>query len=302
MIRRKMDVMPDAERRVLATASVQGIEFYAAVVARVLNVADADVEEQLQRLDQVYDCVQSLGGHELPDGTFTLRYRFVHALYQERLRSSFTPARLVELSRATAQALADTHAGHTADIAARLATLYETARDYEATTNWYLEAAKRAVKVFAYENAIELGERGLASATRVPLDERRTRELALLLLVAASIKAVRGFASNQLPQIYMRARDLSMELERTTELADVLWGLWGSQIIRLDLLGALDSVHQMQRLCANASGTLICVQAAVGESLVAYYRGDFAHAKGMWERALAMYDADRHGPLPVAAG
>jgi tetratricopeptide (TPR) repeat protein len=120
--------------------------------------------------------------------------------------------------------------------------------------------------------------------------------------MAASIKAVRGFASKQLPEIYVRARDLSTELHRTTELADVLWGLWGSQVIRLDLLGALESVRQMQQLCAHASGSVICVQAAVGESLVAYYRGDFVHAKATWERALAIYDADRHGPLPVAAG
>lgn len=301
MIHRKIEAIPDAERRALSAASVQGFEFNAAIVARVIGADLADVEEQLQRLEAL-GFVHTAGQQELPDGTLAMRYRFVHVLYQERMRSSLPPARLADLSKTTANALAAAYPGHTAEIASRLGALYDTARDFDAATNCYLEAAQRAVRVFAYEDAIELGYRGLNSAGRVPLDDRRPRELALLLLVAAAIKAVRGFASNQLPEIYLRARDLCLELQRTTELADVLWGLWGAQTIRLDLLGAQDSVRQMQRLCVSAPDSLICVQAAVGDSLVAYYRGEFAQAKASWELALSLYDGDRHGPLPVAAG
>ena len=302
MIRRKIDVLPDAERRVLGAASVQGIEFNAAIVARVLKVDVADVEEHLQRLEHVYRCVQRVADQELPDGTFTVRYRFVHVLYQERLRAAFAPARLAELSRAVAEALTTAYARHSSEIGSRVANLYDTARDFEAASRWYLEAARHAVKVFAYEGAIELGYRGLAAAGRLPIEDRRSRELSLLMLLASAVKAIRGFASNQLPELYTRARDLCVELNQTADLADVLWGLWGSQVIRLDLLGAQDSVRQMQRLCGDAPGSLICVQAAVGDSLVAYYRGDFTHAKASWQLALSLYDADRHGPVPVAAG
>jgi tetratricopeptide (TPR) repeat protein len=302
MIRRKIDSLDASEHRVLVAASVQGIEFHAAAVSRVLSADPAEVEEQLQRLEHVYGFVRQTAEQELPDGSLTVRYRFVHVLYQERLLSALTPARLNELSRATARTLEAAHVGHTAEIASRLATLYEAARDFSAATDYYLEAARRAVKVFAYEDAIELGYRGLATVARLPIGERRPRELMLLLMLASAIKAVRGFASNQLPELYGRARDLCIELDRTTELADVLWGLWGSQVIRLDLDGARLSVHQMQGLCERAKGSLICVQAAVGDSLVAYYRGDFAHTEKSWQLALSLYDPERHGPLPVAAG
>ena len=302
MIRRKIDALPDAERRVLGAGSVQGIEFHAAVVARVLDVDVADVEEHLQRLEHVYRCVQRVADQELPDGTFTVRYRFVHVLYQERLHAAFAPARLAELSRATAEALTTAYARHSSEIGSRLANLYDTARDFDAASRWYLDAARHAVKVFAYERAIELGYRGLAAVGRLPTEDRRPRELSLLMLLAAAVKAIRGFANNQLPELYTRARDLCVELNQTADLADVLWGLWGSQVIRLDLLGAQDSVRQMQGLCADAPRSLICVQAAVGDSLVAYYRGDFTHAKTSWQLALSLYDADRHGPVPVAGG
>jgi len=302
MIRRKIDALPDAERRVLGAGSVQGIEFHAAVVARVLDADVADVEEHLLRLEHVYRCVQQAAVQELPDGTFTVRYRFVHVLYQERLRAAFAPARLAELSRATAEALTTAYAVCGSEIGSRLANLYNTARDFDAASRWYLDAARHAVHVYAYEDAIELGYRGLAAVGRLPVEERRPRELSLLMLLASAVKAIRGFANHQLPELYTRARDLCIELNQTADLADVLWGLWGSQVIRLDLLGAQDSVRQMQRLCAEAPGSLICVQAAVGDSLVAYYRGDFTHAKLSFQLALSLYDEGRHGPVPVAGG
>ena len=58
----------------------------------------ADVEEQLEVLDRVHVFVKLVGEHEFPDRTLTLRYRFVHVLYQNALYATLQPTRRAAMS------------------------------------------------------------------------------------------------------------------------------------------------------------------------------------------------------------
>jgi hypothetical protein len=49
--------------------------------------------------------VRTVREQEFPDRTLTLRYRFVHVLYQNALYASLGPTRRASLSAAVAQAL-----------------------------------------------------------------------------------------------------------------------------------------------------------------------------------------------------
>ena len=99
MIERKIAQLGEEDRRLLVAASVQGSEFEAAVVARALALDAADVEEQLERLERVHALVRLVGEHEFPDRTLTLRYRFVHVLYQNALYASLRPTRRAVVER-----------------------------------------------------------------------------------------------------------------------------------------------------------------------------------------------------------
>ncbi len=68
-----------------------------------------EVEERLQSLDQTYGFVTFREEEELPDHTLTLRYRFVHVLYQNALFETLTPSRRAALSAAVAAALLAFH-------------------------------------------------------------------------------------------------------------------------------------------------------------------------------------------------
>ncbi|MBI3301935.1 MAG: AAA family ATPase [Deltaproteobacteria bacterium] len=72
-----------AEQRVLAAASVAGVEFSAAAVAAGLEEGAAQVEERCEELVRREQFLQARGPEEWPDGTVAGRYRFLHALYQE---------------------------------------------------------------------------------------------------------------------------------------------------------------------------------------------------------------------------
>ena len=86
MIQRKIDGLDEGDRRLLLTASVQGYEFDAAVVANVLRLDPADVEERLERIGRIHAFVRRLREVEFHDRTVTLRYRFVRAVSEPAVR------------------------------------------------------------------------------------------------------------------------------------------------------------------------------------------------------------------------
>ncbi len=178
MIQRKIDQLEADDRRLLVAASIQGDEFDAAVVAKTIESDVAEIEEQLEVLDRVHAFVSLEREHELPDGTLTVRYRFVHALYQNTLFATLRPTRRTQLSAAAAQALLAFHAGHEKHVAAELAFLFETARDFERAADHFLQAARNASAVYANEEAVELSRRAAVNAEKLEGEPRRTRILA----------------------------------------------------------------------------------------------------------------------------
>src|SRR5262249_25716793 len=121
MIERKIDALDETDKRLLQTASVQGSEFDGILVARVLRLDPVEVEERLERLDRIHGFVRPLREVEYPDHAVTLRYQFVHVLYQNFLYAALTPARRTSVSRAVAESLEAAYGSHVTDIAATIA-------------------------------------------------------------------------------------------------------------------------------------------------------------------------------------
>ena len=82
LIQRKMDSLEDTDRRLLAAASVQGMDFDSAIVAAAVQADEEDVETRLERLEREHALVRFVGELEAPDRSLTLRYRFAHHMYQ----------------------------------------------------------------------------------------------------------------------------------------------------------------------------------------------------------------------------
>jgi predicted ATPase len=104
LIQAKLDRLDDTHRQLLATASVQGREFDSAVLAATMQLESQDVEESLHDLDEIHGLIRRTREEELPDGKFTVRYRFVYGLYQEACYATLAPTRKASLSASLAQA------------------------------------------------------------------------------------------------------------------------------------------------------------------------------------------------------
>jgi hypothetical protein len=290
MIQRKIDGLDEGDRRLLLTASVQGYEFDAAVVANVLRLDPADVEERLERIGRIHAFVRPLREVEFHDRTVTLRYRFVHVLYQNLLYAALTPARRVAISRAVAHALETSYGTHVGEIASEIAVLFVEGREFSMAANQFLAAAKHAARIFAYREAVMLAQRGMDSLATLPESpERKRRELALLLVMGVPLTAVKGFGHPQVEEVYSRARTLCLEVNETSQLFLAVWGYFNWSLVALRLDEAHEAGTRLFDLAREAQSDALIIQASHALGLVSYHFGDFTTLEHV-RRVESLYD------------
>ncbi len=254
MIERKIALVDDADRRLLGAAAVQGAEFDSATVAAALKTDAADIEEQLIVLEKVYAFVRRIEDATFPDRSQAVRYRFVHALYQNVLAAGLAPSRRAAWSRAAADFLEARHGSRAPEIAGTLAALREAARQPDRAASWYGLAAQRAMAVFAYAEAEMLATRGLAQGELIEDAAAHVAvELPLRLALGATSLVRRGFAAPETANNMAHARALCDAIGETPSLMPALWVLVLYNIAHGQLGDAATLCAQMLQI-GRASG------------------------------------------------
>lgn len=234
-IGRKIDQLDENDRRLMSVASIQGNEFDARVLSDVLELDAADTEERLADLAASRGLIRNVEMREYPDRELTVRYRFVHVLYQNVLFAALQPTRRAGLSLKVATALERHHGDEASSIAAELAVLFETGRDFDKAASYFLAAAARAVPLFAYREAAILAGRGLEMVKTLPAGPAKLQlELGLQMYLGLCLRTLEGWAAPRVESIYLRAREICHELGDAPELFSALWGLTLFHAIRGD--------------------------------------------------------------------
>ena len=295
MIQRKMDQLDQEDMRLLVAASVQGYEFDSTVVAEALKMDPADAEERLEYLNRIHYFVRPLGEKEFPDKALTLRYRFVHVLYQNALYGTLMPTRRASLSAAVAEALRTHYREQEPAVAARLAVLFEAARDFERAAHYFLLAAQHAAQVFANHEVVTLATRGLDLLKLLPdTPERSRQELLFHITMGVPLMATRGYAIAEVETNYTRAHELCQQLGVDSELFPVLSGLWLFYMVREDLSKAREFAEQVVELAQSCDDISLKVEAhaMLGASLT--HLGNFEEALEQLEKGSALYEGLPH--------
>ena len=294
MIARKIERVSDDERKSLLAASVQGQEFDAEPVSAALGVDPLTLEEQLESLQSAHGLVQRAEEVEYPDGTLTLRNRFVHVLYQNVLYATLPPTRRVHLSAKTAQALAAHYGSDVAPVAGRLAILFETARDFMSAAKYFHTAAQRAISLSAFREGMTLTQRGLANLAKVPDSiERKQLELGLQMTLAVSQRMLLGWVSAELEPTLARARQLCHEMSDPPQVFPVLYNLAFFHMIRGNFAVTRTALADLDAK-ANAFGSAEFRMAA--DHLIGVtdeFAGDVRQASDTLERAVATHQPSR---------
>ena len=295
MIERKIAQLEPDDHKLLTAASVQGYEFDSAVIAKVLKLDADEIEERLEKLERVFAFVKLASEAEFPNGTLTLKYRFVHVLYQNALYASLRATRKATLSRDVALALEVCYGARSASVANELALLWEAARDYARASDSFLQAARNAAQINTQREAAQLAERGLAAVRKLPeTPERGGRELGLQLTLGFSLQSALSWAAPETGTTFNRARQLCEQLGNDPRLFAALSGVALYHIIRAEYETAQGLFAQLLQLAEQAQEPVLLVVASTFLAHAHYYQGDLVSARQQYERALVLDRREYH--------
>ncbi len=295
MIERKIAQLSEEDRKLLLVASVQGYAFDSAVVAQALNFDAADVEERLERLERAFAFVKLTGEAEFPSRTLTLKYRFVHVLYQNALYATVRGTRKTMLSRGVAQALEACYGDRRASVANELALLWDAARDDARAADYFLQAARSAAQIHAQREAAQLAERGLDVLRRLPeSSERDAGELGLQLALGFSLQSARSWVAPATGAAFNRARTLCERVGSDPRFVAALIGAWAYHHAQAEYATAHGLGERMLQLGEQSGNPVLLVMACMCRAKFHYCQGDFVTAHQVAERALALDRREYH--------
>lgn len=290
-------------REMLTVASVEGEEFTAEIVARVLQIPARKAFAALSReLASRHRLVQELGDETVSERSVS-HYRFTHALFQQYLYEQLASGERRLLHGEIAAALEELYTVQTQRIAVQLARHFGESGSAVKAAEYRLEAGQGAVKMSAPEEAINHFKAGLELSRSLsePVAHAKLR-LQLQTGLGNALIIIKGYSAPEVERTFARARELCRQLGEAAELWPVLLGQFYYFLVRGEPARAHDLSRQLlARFSQIRDKTpLIVGHHTLGTS--AYYLGRFDEALEHLGRAVDLFDRELHHPLALRYG
>ena len=176
LIEKHIDRLSQEEQRVLEGASVVGMECSSVAIS-------AGLAEDIVRIEEVCDGLARRSHFllpaylaQLPDGTITPRYRFIHNLYLDVLYRRVAATRRAQIHGRIGERGETAYGDRVSEIAAELAVHFEQARDSVRAVKYLQLASENAMRRSAKHEAVTLARRGLELLKTLPQTPERTAQ------------------------------------------------------------------------------------------------------------------------------
>jgi DNA-binding winged helix-turn-helix (wHTH) protein/predicted ATPase len=295
LIQTTLVAISPAQRDVLDTAAICGLEFDADVVARALGMSPLEVEDLLAAITDEHGVIGRHG--ESVSGSAAGPFRFRHALYQAALLDALLPSRRASLAGRLAGAQRARHDGDPS-MAGAIASLLELARSYGDAARYFARASQHATTRLAFRDAHDLALRGmecLTLANDLPAVEQQRIELALTFAQLAPLAPWRGHGHPTVGALTDRASSLAAQLEDNPSMARALGLECFVRLARAECTAARDVARRLIALATRARDTSLLMNAHLQAQIACHHLGDFAGAD---EHAV---EVERHGSVLAPA-
>jgi tetratricopeptide (TPR) repeat protein len=295
MIEQQVDHLGVESQSTLEAASVAGLEFSTPALAAGLEEDPRVVEARCYELARQGQYIKESGVQELPNGEVVTRFGFIHALYQNVLYERLPVGRRVKLHRLIAERGEEVYGKRTVEISTELAMHFERGRDYTRAAHYYKEGANKAIRRFAYQEAVDLASRGIELIEKLPeTDEVINEALCLHLTLGVPLIAIEGYASPNVGKVYLKARELYEQLGDSPDVAEVFWGLWTFHTLSGELETALHLAERFLELGDRLPYAGIKLRAHWALEITYMHLGNFELALDHFDKALALYEPEAH--------
>lgn len=299
----RIERLPGELRELLTIASVEGEDFSAEVVARVL---DADTRNTIRRLSRELEArhrlVSARGVRTLSNGRLSL-FGFSHVLFQRYLYGTLNEVERIRLHEDVATALEALYGDDTEDIAVRLARHFEEAGNIDRAVHYLHFAGTRATRMTANQEAIRhLSEALELLSTQPASDDRDRTELALQTAMQGPWSAVQGWAGPEIVRAVERAQVLAERVGDDTQKAWVLY-LTGSLYTTSGRIPEIDGVaERLEELARSMGDDAFGLMARALMAFCATYTGRSNEGRAGWQAVIDHYDPKVHHWIAYAGG
>jgi predicted ATPase len=201
----------------------------------------------------------------------------------------------VKLHRLIAERGEEVYGKRAVEISAELAMHFERGRDYKRAAYYLKTGANNAIRRFAYQEAVDLARRGIELISNLPkTPEILNEELCLHLTLGVPLIAIEGYASPNVGEVYMKARQFYDQLGDSPDVAEVLWGLWTFHTLSGELETARDIAEEFLRLSERLPYAALAMRGHWALEITFTHIGNFELAVDHFEKALALYDPVLH--------
>jgi len=294
MITKQITRLSIDDQQVLEAASISGMSFSALAIASALGEDVVKVEARCEELARRKCFLVEHGVGEFPDGTVSARYGFIHALYVNTLYDRIPAARRARLHKDMAVRGEIIYGNDAGEIATELAMHFELGHDYKRAAIYLQKGADKAIRRFAYREAVALSRRGLELLEKLPgTADRREQELHLHLTLGLPLIATQGYAAADVGSAYTRARELCQQLGETPEIFPVLWGLFVFHLLRADMATARETAEEFLRLAEQKPNAGLLARGHVAVETTLMHLGEFGPALEHFEKGVSLYNREQ---------
>jgi class 3 adenylate cyclase/predicted ATPase len=259
--------------------------------------------EKLQALTGVEEKILQDGLAQLVDTELLYRrgraaqatYSFRHALVQDVAYHSLLRRTREQYHQQVAQLLTTRYPEVVENEPEVVAHHYTEAGNHEQAVVYWEKAGQRASQLSANLEAVAHFSKGLEVLQNLPdTPERRQRELDMQVALGPVLIAAKGYASQQVEAVYVRARELCEQLEASSAHFVVLRGLEVHYLVGGELKKARGLGEQLLEMAQWEGDAALLVGAnhALGQSL--YYLGELTAARSHVEQGMALYQPRTH--------
>ena len=284
----RLDRLGDA-KEIAQIGAVIGREFPHDLLSALVDRPEAEFNATVDRL--VQSELVFRGGT-----TEAAVYTFKHALVQDVAYESLLRSKRRELHLRIAQALTERF-GELAETQPELLAFHFTeGGELEQAVEYWIRAGRYASEHSAHHEAAAHLTKGLELLTSLPsTPDLLQQELALQTTLGLVLMAIKGYASKEAETAYLRAHQLSHQVDDKGLLFPTLIGLRYLYQVRGDAKSALDFGTQCLELGQKAENRTYLAQAHVSLGHTLCITGAFSEAKTHLLEAVRHYD--RNQPL-----
>jgi DNA-binding SARP family transcriptional activator len=287
--------LPQPLQAALRVASVEGEDFTAEVVARVLQTDERKLVHSLStELHRKHRLVRALALQHLGSRRLS-RYRFKHNLIQRYLYDDLDEVERGYLHEDVGNALERLYGAQAREIAVQLARHFEEAGIEEKAIHYLHQAGEKALQLSAYEEGIAQLTRGLALLMTMPdSPERAEHELTLQLALGIALAGTIGYAAPEVQEVYVKARDLSQRTGKTSQLCQALGELSKMYYVRAEHRKARDLAQEALSLARQSEDPLLAALCHFYLGFISFSLGEYTTARAHLDQTVSFYDPQQH--------